>query len=158
PLTRKLYGRYLASRYAQYPVAKAKGRLLENVAEPPSPSPLRWRCFDLGKAVAEIIKQSPWRAVVIGSSSWSHASLTTKNYYLWPDVETDRKRFAELKSGEHRKWRRLDAELIRDASQHEVLNWICLTGAMDERKAEIPAWAECYILNSSKFVCLFRAT
>jgi hypothetical protein len=106
--------------------------------------------------VAEIIKQSPWRAVVIGSSSWSHASLTTKNYYLWPDVETDRQRFAELKSGEHRKWRSLDAELIRDAGQHEFLNWICLAGAMDDRKAEILAWAECYIFNSSKCVCLFR--
>src|SRR5262249_61630615 len=120
PLTRKLYGRYLASRYAQYPVAKAKGRLLENVAEPPSPSPLRWRCFDLGKAVAEIIRQSPWRAVVIGSSSWSHASLTTKNYYLWPDVETDRLRFTELKSGEHRKWREGGAPMSPDRDDKAV--------------------------------------
>ena len=46
--------------------------------------------------------------------------------------------------------------LIRDAGQHEFLNWICLAGAMDDRKAEILAWAECYIFNSSKCVCLFR--
>ena len=52
----------------------------------------------------------------------------------------------------------LDPELIRDAGQHEFLNWICLAGAMDDRKAEILAWAECYIFNSSKCVCLFRPT
>ena len=158
PVTVNCYGSNLRVPNDQYPVTKMIGRLLENVAEPPPPSPPPWRCYDLGKAVAEIIKQSPWRAVVIGSSSWSHASLTTKNYYLWPDVETDRQRFAELKSGEHRKWRSLDAELIRDAGQHEFLNWICLAGAMDDRRAEILAWAECYIFNSSKCVCLFRPT
>ena len=38
-----------------------------------------WRTYDLGKAIGRIIRESPYRAVVIGSSSWSHASLTIKN-------------------------------------------------------------------------------
>jgi hypothetical protein len=29
---------------------------------------------------------------------------------------------------------------------------------MDDRKAEILAWAECYIFNSIKCVCVFRPT
>ena len=158
PLTVNCYGSDLRVPNERYPVTKMIGRLLENVSEPPPPSPPPWRCYDLGKAVAEIIKQSPWRAVVIGSSSWSHASLTKKNHYLWPDVETDRQRLAELKSGEQRKWRGLDPALIRDAGQHEFLNWICLAGAMADRKAEILAWAECHIFNSSKCVSVFRPT
>ncbi|MBM4261500.1 MAG: hypothetical protein FJ143_14820 [Deltaproteobacteria bacterium] len=86
---------------------------MQNVSDPPPPAPPPWRCYDLGKAVAEVIKQSPWRAVVIGSSSWSHASLTKKNYLLWPDVETDRQRLADLKSGEQRKWRSVCANFRR---------------------------------------------
>jgi hypothetical protein len=66
--------------------------------------------------------------------------------------------FGGLNSGEHRKWRELDPVSIRDAGQHEFLNWICLAGAINDRKAEILAWAECYIFNSSKYVCLFRPT
>lgn len=59
----------------------------EGEIAPPAPSPRR--CFDLGKAVARIISDSPWRAVLIGSSSWSHAFLTRKHHGIYPDVESD---------------------------------------------------------------------
>jgi hypothetical protein len=81
--------------------------------------------------VAQIIRESPWRAVVIGSASWSHGSLTTKNYYLWPDMEADRARRAELFAGQHWKWRNLDPKQIVDSGQQEFLNWVCLAGAME---------------------------
>lgn len=120
------------------------------------PSPMPWRCYDLGKEVARIIGESPWRAVVIGSSSWSHASLTGKNHFLWPDTEADRKRLNELAEGEQRKWRDLTPEEIRDAGQHEVLNWVCLAGAMEGRQAEILTYADCYIFNSEKCIAVFQ--
>jgi hypothetical protein len=133
-----------------------RGRILEVDDDPPPPAPPPWRTYDLGKAVAEIISESPYRAVVIGTSSWSHASLTPKNYFLWPDVETDRKRLRELESGEFWRWRNLTPEEITDAGQHEILNWVALAGAMEGRHAEILTFADCYIFNSEKSVCLFR--
>ena len=37
---------------------------------------------------------------LIASSSWSHAFLTEKTYWLHPDMEADRARFAELRNGD----------------------------------------------------------
>ncbi|HEY3115682.1 MAG TPA: extradiol ring-cleavage dioxygenase [Chloroflexota bacterium] len=133
-----------------------RGRLIDQEEGAPPPAPMPWRCYDLGKAVAQSISESPWKAVVIGSSSWSHASLTKKNYFLWPDVETDMKRRQELEAGEQWKWRDLTPEEIRDAGQHEVLNWVCLAGAMEGRTADILAYVDCYIFNSEKCVALFE--
>jgi hypothetical protein len=66
---------------------------------PPGPTPSR--CFALGQAVRRILEKSPWRVAVVGSSSWSHAFLTPRNGWIYPDLETDRKRFEELRSGLH---------------------------------------------------------
>src|SRR5581483_575137 len=73
----------------------------------PVPSPPPWRCYDMGKQVTRIFEDSPWRVAIIGSSSWSHGSLTAKHSFICPDVETDRMRLAELKSGRMSSWRDL---------------------------------------------------
>ena len=39
--------------------------------DPPAPQP--WRCMEVGKAIAEILAESPYRVAVIASSSWSAA-------------------------------------------------------------------------------------
>jgi hypothetical protein len=123
----------------------------------PAPSaPTPRRCFDLGRQVARILGDSLWRAALIGSSSWSHAFLTKKHHGLYPDVESDRRRLAELQSGRHAEWRNLDLATLVDAGQHEFLNWVCLAGAMAERKAEVLAFAETWLFNSTKVAALFR--
>lgn len=121
----------------------------------PPPSPPPWRCYDLGKALARAIEASPWRAVIIGSSSWSHATLTRKHHYLYPDVTADRQRLSELKNGGLSGWRDFSPQQIVDSGQHEILNWVCLAGAMEGRKANVLAYAETYLFNSSKAVVLF---
>jgi hypothetical protein len=121
---------------------------------PPSPTPRR--CFDLGRTVAEIIEASRWRAAVIGSSSWSHAFLTRKHNGLYPDVKSDHDRLDDLRAGRHAEWRSLSREQIIDAGQHEFLNWVCLAGAMAERRADVLAYAETYVMNSDKTAALFR--
>jgi hypothetical protein len=122
---------------------------------PPSPSPRR--CFDLGRAVADAIKESPYRAAVIGSSSWSHAFLTKKHHGLYPDIEADRTRLEQLRKGQQSEWRNLTLDQLVDAGQHEFLNWVCLAGAMADRKPEVLAYAETWVLNSDKTTALFRA-
>jgi hypothetical protein len=121
---------------------------------PPAPTPRR--CYDLGKAVGKILRESKYRAAVIGSSSWSHAFLTEKNYGLYPDVETDRLRFNELKDGRQAEWRNLSLDDLTDAGEHEMLNWICLAGAMEGRKPDYAEMAETYIFNSTKVSAIFR--
>ncbi len=128
------------------------GGRIENF--PPAPNPRR--CYDLGKAVASIVGRSPYRAAVIGSSSWSHAFLTKKHDGLYPDVASDRVRFGELKDGRQSAWRNLPLETLTDAGQHELLNWVCLAGAMEGRKPDYLDMVETHIFNSTKVSAIFR--
>jgi Catalytic LigB subunit of aromatic ring-opening dioxygenase len=135
-------------------VFRGRAGLNGDVPVPSAPTPRR--CFDLGRAVASVIEESPWRAAVIGSSSWSHAFLTRKGHGLYPDVESDRARLVELRDSRHAEWRNLELETLVDAGQHEFLNWVCLAGAMAERKADVLAYGESWIFNSDKVAVVFR--
>ncbi len=126
----------------------------DDLRQPP-PAPPPWRCYDLGKRVAEILEASPWRAAVIGSSSWSHAFLTRKFPAGHPDVEADRGLLEDLRGHRQARWRDVDLETYREAGQHEFLNWVCLAGAMHGRRAEVLAYGETYLFNSDKCVALF---
>ena len=66
--------------------------------DPPSPSPRR--CFEVGQATARIIRDNPRRVVLMASSSWSHAFLTEKNHWSYPDLEADRALLEHLRVGE----------------------------------------------------------
>jgi hypothetical protein len=94
---------------------------------------------------------------LIGSSSWSHAFLTEKNCWLYPDLESDRLRVDELRSGRFSEWGSLQSSQLEAAGQHELLNWVCLAGAMTElgRSAEVLDFVETYVLNSTKVLAVF---
>jgi hypothetical protein len=128
-----------------------------DLVDPPGPNPRR--CFDIGGALARIVADSPWRVALVASSSWSHAFLTPKNHFLYPDVPGDRARFDELCSGKMARWRDLTTAEIEDAGQQEFLNWVCLAGAMDAlgREPVIVDYVESYIFNSDKCFALFPA-
>ena len=123
--------------------------------DPPGPSPRR--CFEIGAATAEFFRDSPYRVALIGSSSWSHGSLTAKNHYMWPDVESDLRRYAELSEGHYKAWRDIPLETIEDAGQNELLNWVCLAGAMDAlgHKPVQLEFVESRLFNSSKSIGVF---
>jgi hypothetical protein len=127
-----------------------------NLVDPPGPNPRR--CFDVGAAIAKLLADSPWRVALIASSSWSHAFLTPKNHYLYPDNAGDRARFDELASGKITRWRELTTPEIEDAGQQEFLNWVTLGGAMHElkREPEIIDYVESYIFNSDKCFAVWR--
>ena len=124
--------------------------------DPPGPSPLR--CMQAGAAAAQTLLASPWRVALIASSSWSHAFLTAKHWWLYPDIESDRARFAEMKAGDYQAWAQISTAQIEDAGQQELLNWACLVGAADTLgyRAEIVDWYETYIFNSTKCLAVFR--
>jgi len=127
----------------------------EREFDPPGPTPKR--AFQLGQEIAKILKESPYRAAIVGSSSWSHAFLTAKNSWVWPDVDSDRQRFDELKSGNYTAWRDLTIDQIEDAGENELLNWIPLAGAMHElgQQPSYCDFIESYLMNSCKCVAIF---
>ena len=138
-------------------VIRNRGGSTEYEPEPDPPGPSPKRCMEVGAATARVLKDSPWRVALIASSSWSHAFLTEKHHWLWPDVESDRARFEELKAGNYDAWSRISTAQIEDAGQQELLNWMCIAGAMSEldRKPEIIDYYETYIFNSTKCLAVF---
>lgn len=139
-------------------VIRNRGGITEFEQEPDPPGPSPKRCMEVGAATARVLKGSPWRVALIASSSWSHAFLTQKNHWLWPDIESDRARFEELRDGNYDAWRRVSTAEIEEAGQQELLNWMCLAGAMAEldRKPEILDYIETYVFNSDKCMALFK--
>ena len=91
PITVNCYGRDVVRN-------RGGGSQVGDEADPPAPSPRR--CFELGRATARIFRESPWRVVLMASSSWSHAFLTEKNHFIYPDPEADRALLAQLRAGD----------------------------------------------------------
>jgi hypothetical protein len=130
---------------------------LPDEADLDPPSPMPWRCFDLGGAVAKIFADSPWRVALVASSSWSHAFLTPKNHLLYPDVAADRMLYDALRDCDYKAWRERPLSAIEDSGQQEVLNWVCLMGAMHAlgRRPTSADFVESWIFNSDKCFAVF---
>jgi len=118
--------------------------------DPPAPTPRR--LFDLGAATAKILSESPWRSVILASSGWSHAFLTAKNYFLYPDTPADKTMYEALRAGDYDAWQNYPAASIEDSGQQEMLNWMCLAGALSQlkRKPRETDFIDTWIMNSSK--------
>jgi hypothetical protein len=132
------------------------GTGVDLVQSPPGPSPRS--LYRLGKLIREIVEERPERVVLMASSSWSHSFLTQKNEWLFPDRETDRVHFEQLKSGEQYKWADVTNEEAEDAGGHEWKNWVALAGAMEGQTPIIVDYVESWVFNSNKCFCYFEPT
>ncbi|MFC3711225.1 hypothetical protein ACFOMD_01490 [Sphingoaurantiacus capsulatus] len=124
--------------------------LTDDELDPSAPTPAR--LFDLGAATARFFQESPWRVAILSSSSWSHAFLTPKTHYLYPDTDADLVLYEALRTGDYGVWRDYSPEAVEESGQQEVLNWMCLAGALSEL-GRVPAhtsFVETWIFNSSK--------
>jgi aromatic ring-opening dioxygenase catalytic subunit (LigB family) len=130
------------------------GTGIDLTASPPGPSPRS--LYRLGKLVREIVQERPERVVLMASSSWSHSFLTQKNEWLFPDRDTDRVHFEQLKKGEHHKWADVTNLEAEQAGGHEWKNWICLAGATENRRPTIVDYVESWVFNSNKCFCYFE--
>jgi hypothetical protein len=154
PFQVNCYGRRVIAQHGSSGgLAAAPG---EDTLDPPSPAP--WRCFDLGRATARVMAKSPWRVALIASSSWSHAFLTYKHHLLYPDIASDRALYEAMRAGAYDTWRKTPLSDIEDAGQQEMLNWMCLVGAMAElgRKPDESTFIQSYLFNSNKVFATFR--
>lgn len=122
----------------------------EDDLDPPAPQP--WRLFDLGKEIARFIGGSELRVALLASSGWSHGFLIPENHYIIPNVEADKHLYRLLQNGDYAAWREYPLSQIEAAGQHELLNWMCLAGALEELKRGPGEtdFIETWIFNSSK--------
>ncbi|MGE3867136.1 MAG: extradiol ring-cleavage dioxygenase, partial [Hyphomonadaceae bacterium] len=148
PFAINCYGRYVISQRGGTP--NFDKVLTADDLDPPAPTPKR--LFDLGAATARILKESPWRVAIIASSGWSHAFLTKKNYYLYPDTPADKMLYKALVERDFDTWRNYKGSQVEDSGQQEVLNWSCLVGALSElpEQPKETGFVTTWIFNSSK--------
>ena len=154
PFQINCYGRRVISTHGI--MTSLANELTPERLDPPSPSPRR--CFDLGAATARALAKSPWRVALVASSSWSHAFLTLKNHYLYPDIEADRALYEALARGDWERWKSTSLAAVEESGQQEMLNWFALAGAMAElgRKPDHSEFIETWVLNSTKCFATFR--
>jgi hypothetical protein len=154
PISVNCYGRRLVLQKGY--LADMTKEIREDDLDPPSPSPQR--CFDLGATCLRILADSPWRVALVASSSWSHAFLTEKNNYLYPDHEADQRLYGALQTGNYDLWRQCTLADVENSGQHEMLNWFCLIGAMAElnRRPDYATFIESSVMNSNKVIATFR--
>jgi len=148
PFSVNCYGRQVVSQKGGVPTFQKK--ITEADLDPPAPAP--WRLFDLGAATARILSESPYRVALLASSGWSHAFLTGKNHFLWPDTPADRAMYEHLRTGNYNAWRNYSGQAVENSGQQEILNWMCLTGALSalDRKPRETGFVDTWIFNSSK--------
>lgn len=119
---------------------------------PGAPTPRS--CFDVGRALRRVLDERKERFVVIASSGWSHAFLTAKHHWLYPDRVFDLARVEELRGGRQAAWADLTNDAVDDAGSQEFRNWICLAGVVPERQARVIDYLETWIFNSQKCFAL----
>lgn len=158
PFTVNAYGRWLIAAQGSPRTPSEVARFQSNGADLDPPGPQPWRCFQVGAAVVRALARSPWRVAVIASSSWSHSFLVAKHSLMFPDVESDKRYYEALRSGDWETWRNTTIDEAVDRGHHELLNWFCLAGAMAElgRKPDEAVFLESWISNSDKVFAVFR--
>ena len=109
PFAVNCYGSKVISNRGGILPYKENGEFLE----PDPPGPSLKRCMEVGAATARALRESPWRVALVASSSWSHAFLTEKNHFLWPDIESDRAMFKALQAGDYDAWGRVSTSRDR---------------------------------------------
>jgi hypothetical protein len=148
PFAINCYGRRVLAQRGGLPVFDRV--ISDDELDPPAPTPRR--LFDLGAATVRALAASPYRVALLASSGWSHAFLTAKNHYLWPDTPSDRRMYEALRNCDWQTWRNYTGAAVEDSGQQEILNWACLAGAMSElkRNPKETGFVDTWIFNSSK--------
>lgn len=153
PITVNCYGQHAIARkggFARFADIKTEQ------LDPVGPSPLR--CYALGAAVSRALQGTGKRVAYIASSSWSHAFLNDKDWHLRPDHAADRHLYDAMVRGDHETWLKVTGKQIVDAGQHEILNWFCLLGAVDEQSLALKwsTFVETDVFNSNKAFAVFE--
>jgi hypothetical protein len=147
--------------YGQHAIARRGGlarfaEIEEESLDPSGPTPKR--CFELGAGVARAFRETDQRVALVASSSWSHAFLHDKGWHVRPDTEADQVLYDALVKGDFAAWVSVTSKEVVDAGQHEMLNWFCLLGAVQELGLEL-TWSTFVatdVFNSNKCFAIYE--
>lgn len=147
--------------YGQHAIARKGGlarfaEIAEEQLDPIGPTPAR--CFALGRAIARAFKDRPERIVFVASSSWSHAFLADKLWHIRPDTAADERLYEAMVNRDFATLEKVTSQEVVDAGQHEILNWFCMLGAVEELGLE-RNWSELVttdIFNSNKVFAVYE--
>jgi protocatechuate 4,5-dioxygenase beta chain len=106
-----------------------------NAYHPPLPSAAR--CYDLGRALAEIFARRPERVAILGSGGLSHCPLGPRAG--WVDEPLDHWVLDRIASGEGEELRNLftfDSDTLRGGTG-EIRSWITVAGAFHAQPATV---------------------
>lgn len=111
-----------------------------NVYVPPLPSPIR--CYQLGRALADVIAQTNLRVAVLASGGMSHYPGTER--YPHPEFDFDHYLLGLLEQGKASMLLSLGVERLDELGETELLTWYTLFGAIGDQPAEVytyqPTW------------------
>jgi len=147
--------------YGQHAIARKGGlaRFADIETESLDPiGPTPKRCMELGAAVVRAFAQTDQKVALIASSSWSHAFLCDRLWHIRPDTAADERLYAALVADDFDTWRAVTGAEIVDAGQHEMLNWHCLLGAVEEAdlRRQWSAFVPTDVFNSNKCFAIYQ--
>lgn len=111
-----------------------------------------FRIFDLGRSLAEIILESPYRIAILGGAAWSHGGHCEKNGFLFPDLEADVVMYEALENRDFDTWRNKPIQTLVDDGQEELLTWYPTVGALSviEPPKRYTQFVGAHLFNSNK--------
>ena len=116
--------------------------------------------FELGRAIAQVYRASPWRVALVAGVDWSHMNDSGWELErLHPDVDADRKRYEQWKNHEFHKWGdNWTFDEMEEHAQWEMLVTITLAGAMSEVGAKLvhSDFQPHYVINDNFVTSIFE--
>lgn len=107
--------------------------MLTNGYVPPLPYPRR--CYQLGRAIREVIEASDSKVLVLATGGMSHYPGTP--LYGHVDEDFDRRVLALLANGEGSKLARLSPEELLHGGNGELVNWIIAAGIVGDKPSTV---------------------
>jgi 2,3-dihydroxyphenylpropionate 1,2-dioxygenase len=104
-----------------------------NVYLPPLPT--THRCLEVGKAIADIVKDRPERVAILASGGMSHYPGTWK--YFNPEYGFDRWAIQELEEGRVESLLAMSCEQLDEVGNTELLTWFVAMGAAGVERGEL---------------------
>jgi hypothetical protein len=131
PITVNCYGQHAIARKGG--LARF-GDIRDETLDPSGPSPAR--CMAVGAAIARHYRDQDLRVAFVASSSWSHAFLADALWHIRPDTAADERLYELLVEERYDELATTTSREVVEAGQHEILNWFCLLGAVQELKLQ----------------------
>ncbi len=116
--------------------------------------------FELGRAIAQTFKASPWRVALVAGVDWSHQNDSGWELErIHPDVDADRRRYEEVRSNRFDDWgESWSFDEMEEHAQWELLVTLPLMGAMAELGSKVvySDFAPNYVINDNFVTTIFE--